>query len=101
MSLSKSATSNGKKLRLLLRILGCTILLCGIGFWLKTGAHNGFSKNRVEIEKVDPITKIEYIEYEERFVMGLEYLAVASAAGVGLWGLSFFFGRNKSPSFTE
>jgi len=73
-----------------------TIILSAAGFWLKTGAHTGFSKNRVEMEKVDPITQIEYVDYEERFIMGVEYLAVGCVAGVGLFGLSFFFGRTRS-----
>lgn len=96
MSDPESASATGRKTRQALRLLACVILVAGFAFWMKTGAHTGFSKDRVEIEKVDPITQIEYVDYEERFVMGLEYLALSCAAGVGLFGLSFFFGRQKN-----
>jgi hypothetical protein len=96
LSISNSTSSVGKSTRLILRILALIITVCAVAFWLKTGAHTGFSKNRVEIEKVDPITQIEYVDYEERFIMGVEYLALSCAAGVGLFGLSYFFGRHKS-----
>ena len=66
-----------------------------IGLWLKTGAHTGFSKDRVEIEKVDPITEIEYVDYEERFVMGVEYLGAGCVGGLLLIGSSFLVARKR------
>ncbi|MEM7790264.1 MAG: hypothetical protein AAF546_02580 [Verrucomicrobiota bacterium] len=80
---------------LIFRVVGLAVLVATIAFWLKTGAHTGFSKNRVEIPMVDPITQIEYIEYEDRFIMGLEYLAGGTSAGVVLFGMGYLLGRKR------
>ena len=54
--------------RLVLRISALVLILVSTVFWISTGSHTGFSKDRVEIQQVDPITQIEYVDYEERFV---------------------------------
>ena len=79
--------------RLILRILALVLILASTAFWISTGSHTGFSKNRVEIPRVDSITQIEYVDYEERFVLGVEYLALACVLGVTCFGLSFAFER--------
>ena len=79
--------------RLILRILALVLILASTVFWISTGSHAGFSKDRVEIPQVDPITQIEYVDYEERFVLGVEYLALACGLGVTSFGLSFAFKR--------
>ena len=79
--------------RLILRILAFVLILASTVFWISTGSHTGFSKDRVEIPQVDPITQIEYVDYEERFVLGVEYLALACGLCVTGFGLSFAFRR--------
>lgn len=79
--------------RLILRILALVLILASTAFWISTGSHTGFSKDRVEIPQVDPITQIEYVDYEERFVLGVEYLALACVLGVTSFGFSFAFRR--------
>lgn len=95
MSISQKSSAAGKGVRHGLQILAIVAVLASFGFWFKTGAHTGFSKNRVEIQKVDPITQIEYVDYEDRFVMGVEYLAAGCVFGIGLFSLSFFFARKN------
>ncbi len=79
--------------RLVLRISALVLILVSTVFWISTGSHTGFSKDRVEIQQVDPITQIEYVDYEERFVLGVEYLVLAWGLGVTSFGLSFAFRR--------
>ena len=79
--------------RLILRILALVLILASTAFWISTGSHTGFSKDRVEIPQVDPITQIEYVDYEERYVMGVEFLALAYGLSVTSFGLSFAFRR--------
>ena len=79
--------------RLVLRISALVLILVSTVFWISTGSHTGFSKDRVEIPQVDPITQIEYVDYEERFVLGVEYLVLAWGLGVTSFGLSFAFRR--------
>ena len=83
-------------LRLILRILALVLILASTAFWISTGGHTGFSKDRVEIPQVDLITQIEYVDYEERFVMGVEFLALAYGLGVTSFGLSFAFRRKPN-----
>ena len=82
--------------RLVFRILALVLILVSTAFWISTGSHTGFSKDRVEIPQVDPITQIEYVDYEERFVMGVEFLALAHGIGVTSFGLSFAFRRKPN-----
>jgi hypothetical protein len=93
--MTESQRSPSAAMRPILRILAVLIFLGSTAFWVSTGGHTGFSKNRVEIPQIDPITQIEYIEYEERFVMGVEYLALAYGAATICFGLSFAFGRRR------
>jgi len=84
-----------KTLSKALFVPGALFLVTSAAIWLKTGAHTGFSKNRVEIQMVDPITQIEYVEYEERFIMGIEYLAAGFFAGLACIAAGFFLGRRR------
>jgi hypothetical protein len=81
-------------MRPVLRICALLIIVNSTAFWFSTGSHTGFSKNRVEVPQIDPITQIQYVDYEERFVMGVEYLALAYGVAVAAFGLSFVFVKN-------
>ena len=78
---------------LIIRVLALILILVSTIFWISTGSHTGFSKNRIEIPQVDPITQIEYVDYEECFVFGVEYLALAYGLGITSFGLSYAFWR--------
>ena len=85
-----------RPLRLILEILALALILVSTAFWVSTGSHTGFSKDRVEVPQVDPITQIEYVDYEERFVLGVEYLALAYGLGATSFGLSLAFKRKPN-----
>jgi TRAP-type C4-dicarboxylate transport system permease small subunit len=97
MTNTTSKPSKSKTFRQALRITAGVIFLGAFAFWFSTGSHTGWSKNRVEVSKTDPITEIEYIEYEDRFVMGVEYLGLATASALALAALSLFVGRRTKP----
>ena len=78
-----------------LRIAALIVILGGLGFWAAKGANTGWTKNRVEVKKVDEVTGIEAISYEERFVPGVEFLGGVVAGAGALAGLSFLFGKKK------
>lgn len=89
-------------LSLVLRLVAALVAVAGVGGWLATGAYPGWTQTRVQVMKVDPITEIEYPEWEDRVRLGVDVLAVALAAGVGLFGTSFLFRRRaKSASPAE
>jgi hypothetical protein len=83
-------------MRRCLRIAALIALLGGLGFWAAKGGNTGWTKNRVEVKKVDEVTGIEAISYEERFVPGVEFLGGVIAGAGALAGLSFLFGRKKN-----
>ena len=81
-----------------LALRACSALLLGgiLAYWMLNGAHRGWNMDRVPLEKIDEITGIAYVEYEERFVPGMEFLAVGVAASAVLFGLSFLFRKRVS-----
>ena len=94
--MAESQRIKSSPLRLILIILALVLILVSTVFWISTGSHTGFSKDRVEIPQVDLITQIEYVDYEERFVMGVEFLALAYGLGITSFGLSFAFRRKPN-----
>ncbi|MGF1530019.1 MAG: hypothetical protein ACFCU4_01510 [Puniceicoccaceae bacterium] len=65
----------------ILIIAGLFFSVGSVLFWAAGGFHMGWSQNRVPIQKVDPITEIEFTEYEERFVAGLEIVVAGNIIG--------------------
>ncbi len=55
-------------------VSGILITVAAIGLWASGGFHTGWSQDKVPVQKVDPITEIEYTEYEDRYVAGIEVL---------------------------
>ncbi len=68
-----------------LLILVVVIDIAVIGTWLALGAHPGWSMTQVPVKKIDPITEIEFTEYDQRFVPGVDFL------GAGLVGSGALF----------
>lgn len=82
-------------MRVVLRLLALGVVLTVLAWWASTGAHRGWSKNSVAVRTLDEITGIEQITYEDRFVPGVDTLAIGGAVAAALAGLSFAFGRRK------
>jgi hypothetical protein len=83
-----------------LRILAVLMLLAAGAVWLATGANRGWTKTSVMVKTLDPVTGIDGISYEKKFIAGLDFLGGAVVVAAGLTGASFFF-RNKKPTQTE
>jgi len=87
-------------MRTLLRIAALVLLLGGLAFWAVKGANTGWTKNRVEKKTVDEVTGIEAVNYEERFVPGVEFLVGIAAGALVLAGVSFLFKAKSKISAT-
>lgn len=86
-------------MKMALRLIALIILLTTFGWWFKAGKNTGWTKDSVAVEKFDEITGIAYpAEYEKRFIPGVDFLAVGSAAGIILFGLSFLPVFRRKPS---
>jgi hypothetical protein len=68
-------------------ILAAVLAVLVVSLWFVKGANTGWTKNRVQVKTVDPITEIEQVEWQEKFLPGLDILggglAVAGALTVG------------------
>ncbi len=85
--------------RILLRGAGVLIALFVFCFWAAKGYHGGWTQNSVPVTQLDPITEIEYIVYEDRFIPGVDYLGAGIACGALVFAATFFGRRGpRSPS---
>ena len=78
-----------------LKILGILLVLVGAAFWFTRGAHTGWTKTSVAVEKLDEITGIPYREYQKHFVPGIEIFAATTAIGTLLVTTGWWFGRKS------
>lgn len=83
-----------------LRISAIVIALAVLVIWIALGAHVGWSQTQVPTKQIDPITEIEYTEYEEGFVPGLDFVAagllLACFFGAGGWSVARFWKNRPS-----
>jgi hypothetical protein len=69
------------------------VLLATLVFWATAGAHRGWSQNRLPISKTDEVTGLTYVEYQDRFVPGVDVLAGGVGLGLALAFASLFLRR--------
>jgi len=81
-----------------LRFLALLLLVAAAATWLATGANRGWSKTSVPVAKKDPVTELEYQEFEKRFAPGVDFLGAALLGAAVLGGASFLF--RKKPTQT-
>jgi hypothetical protein len=75
----------------ILRIIALILIVGALAVWAATGANRGWTKNKVQIKTVDEVTGLVGIQWQDKFVPGVDLLA-ASTLGAGvLVGISFLF----------
>jgi hypothetical protein len=84
--------------RVLLRGAGVLLALFVFCFWAAKGYHRGWTQNQVPVKQIDPITEIEFVTYEKRFVPGLDYLAAGVLLGTALFCATFVRLRGRKPA---
>jgi len=82
-------------MRPILRLLALLVFTGTVAWWAAAGAHPGWSKNSVEVRTLDEITGIEQITYDDRFVPGVDTLAIGGTVAAALSGLSFVFASRR------
>ena len=78
-----------------LQLLAVLVLLAAGTTWLVTGGNRGWTKTSVAIKTLDPVTEIEGITYQKKFLPGVDFLGGGAAITVALAGASFFFRSKK------
>ena len=74
-----------------LRLAALFVSLVTLVLWLFGGPNTGFTKTSVMVKTVDPVTDQEIINWEKRFLPGVEFLGGGLLAGAILFGASFLF----------
>jgi hypothetical protein len=81
-----------------LRIIAGVLIVGSIAFWAATGANRGWTKTRVPKKIVDEVTGLEGIQWQEKFVPGVDFLGAALLGAGVLAGVSFFVpAKSKQP----
>ncbi|MGB7748044.1 MAG: hypothetical protein WBN75_12230 [Verrucomicrobiia bacterium] len=84
-----------------LRLIAMILLGGSIIFWAATGLNRGWTKTRVPIKTVDAVTGLEGIQWREKFVPGVDFLAAAALGAGVLAGISLFVPRKSKPPTNE
>ena len=83
-------------MRIGLKIIAAVGVILTLAVWLGTGAHTGWTKTKVTVMKVDPVTELEYPEMQDKFIAGVEVLGGGLLLSLALFGGSFAF--RKQPT---
>jgi len=75
----------------LLQFLALALALATVTVWLAKGANTGWTKDRVQVKTLDPITEIEQVEWRDQFLPGLDFLGGGLVLAGGLAVGSLFF----------
>ena len=78
-----------------LQILALVVLLATVGTWLATGASRGWTKTSAVVKTLDPVTGIEGLSYEKKFLPGVDFLGAGVLGAIVLGGTSLCF-RTKT-----
>jgi hypothetical protein len=84
-----------------LRLLAMVLIIGAGAFWMATGANRGWTKTQVPGKIVDETTGLEGIQWQKKFVPGLDFLGAAGLGAGVLTGISFFTLRKSKPPTTE
>lgn len=87
-------------MRRLLQIIALLVALAAILVWLATGANRGWTKTSVPVKSVDDVTGLEAINYQPRFVPGLDFLGGLLLGAGMLGGASLMLQNNKTRKTT-
>jgi hypothetical protein len=85
----------------ILQLLAVLVLLAAGATWLATGANRGWTKTSVAVKTLDPVTGIDGISYEKKFLPGVDFLGAAFGGAVLLAGASLFFRKPKTNQTTN
>jgi hypothetical protein len=84
-------------MRIIFRVVALLVAATTFLWWCSAGLNKGWTKNTVQVMKYDEITEISYTESVERFVPGVDFLAVGIVLALVIFGGSFLF-RKRRPS---
>lgn len=78
-------------------IIGIILILIVLGYWYSQGGEV-FTKTQVLVDKtteLDRMLGVENKQYEDKFILGLDYAGAISAAIAVITGILFFLFKNN------
>jgi len=84
-----------------LQIIAAVLALATLSLWLAKGANTGWTKNRVQVKTVDPVTEIEQVEWQNKFLPGLDILGGGLAFAGALIAGSLFIRKQTKQQQTQ
>ena len=73
-----------------LRLMATMFAAGAVIFWVVAGANCGWTRTQIPVRTVDAVTGLEGVQWQAKFVPGVDFLgAVLLGAGI-LAGISFF-----------
>ncbi|HYG23089.1 MAG TPA: hypothetical protein VEH04_09925 [Verrucomicrobiae bacterium] len=79
-----------------LRILAVLVALAGVSWWAAAGANTGWTKNQVQVRTVDEVTGLDHIQWQKKWVPGLDFLSITLGSAALLGGVSFLFRKKRN-----
>lgn len=76
---------------------GAGLFLVGALLWLGGGARSGFYQTSKSIVRVDPVTELEYQEFRDTFLPGIETLGLGFLSFVVLYLAASAIERRGDP----
>jgi hypothetical protein len=73
-----------------LRIIALVLIVGATAFWAAAGADWGWTKTRVPKKVVDEVTGLEGVQWQDKFVPGIDFLGAAFLGAGVLAGVSIF-----------
>ena len=73
-----------------LRIIALALVVGAFAFWTAAGANRGWTKTRVPKKIADAVTGLEGIQWQDKFVPGVDFLGAALLGAGVLTGVSLF-----------
>jgi len=84
-----------------LRIIAAMLMAGAIVFWAVAGSNRGWTKTRIPIKTVDAVTGLEGIQWQDKFVPGVDFLGAALLGAGVLAGISLFVAPKSKPPKIE
>lgn len=76
-------------------LITALLIIAVILIYWQTQGGDILTKTQVQVEKVDELFNTTYMEWEDKFVLGLDYAGTAAAVIAVIAGLIIFLFRNK------
>lgn len=81
-------------MRCALRIIALLSFLSSLLWWSVAGARMGWWQTHVGVERTDEVTGLSVIDWQERFVPGVETPALGLLLAGALYSATLLFRRN-------